>query len=175
MNRPLSKPIDRKDHKLGPSDANLQIVTYSDFECSHCKESYLVIKNILNNFPKQVRYVFRHFPLIEIHPFALDAGVAAEAAALQSKFWEMHDVLFENPQLLTVDGIFEMAAMANLDVDQFKKDIQLEDLEEKVELDFESGILSSVNGTPTFFINNERFEGNADQLLKMLEIKFGKT
>ncbi len=175
MNRQLSQPIERKDHKIGPSDASFQIVCYSDFECIHCQQAYPVIKTILKKFPTEVRYVFRHFLLSEIHPFALVAGVASEAAAVQNKFWQMHDVLFENPQLLTVDGLFEMAIMANLDVDQFKKDIQREGLEEKVELDFESGILSSVNGTPTFFINNERFEGNANDLLKMLEIKFGKT
>ena len=128
-----------------------------------------IIKKIQKTFGKQVRFVFRNFPLQESHPDAMAAAIAAEAANLQGKFWEMHDEIYENQDALSEENLTEMAKTIGLDMSQFEKDIQNETLREKVEADFESGMRSGVNGTPAFFINGKKFDGGAEDVFDVLK------
>ncbi|MNT40337.1 DSBA-like thioredoxin domain protein [compost metagenome] len=116
----------------------------------------------------QIRFVFRNFPLSEMHPYAKTAALAAEAAALQGKFWEMHDAIFENQNLLSARLLLDIAEQLDLDMPKFKSDVQKEVLQDRVDGDFESGMLSGVNGTPTFFVNGQKFDGGAEDLVQIL-------
>lgn len=164
----LAPEVNDQDHQHGPKNAQITIVEYGDYECPHCNKAHVVIKRIQREFPKQLRFVFRNFPLSKSHPIALPAAIAAEAAALQGKFWEMHNTIFENHRLLNTEGLFTMASLAGLDIEQFKNDIQSDELLAKVESDFESGMRSGVNGTPSFFVNGTKFDGAAENLYDML-------
>ena len=169
MSSHLKPTVNEKDHVDGPADAAIELVEYGDYQCPHCGAAYPVIKKIQETFGKQIRFVYRNFPLTEIHPAAMPAAIAAEAAGLQGKYWEMHDVIFENQQHLTTEGIFKLAQQIGLDPEQFKMDIQREDLQAHVEYDFESGVRSGVNGTPSFFINGQKFDGGAEDVFEVLK------
>jgi protein-disulfide isomerase len=106
-----------------------------------------------------LKFIFRNFPLSKIHPNAFLASIATEAAALQGKFWEMHDIIFENQTTLNKENILDFGRVLGLDIEHFKNDLLLKDLHRKVEMDFETGLRSGVNRTPTFFINGEKYEG----------------
>ena len=166
----LTKPVDdEKDHFEGQADAPIILVEYGDYQCPHCGAAYPVIKKIQETFATQIKFVFRNFPLSESHPMAFAAAVATEAAALQDKFWEMHDIIFENQRGLSNEALFRMAKQIGLDVEQFSNDIQKDALSDKVEADFESGIRSGVNGTPSFFVNGTKFDGGAEDLFRMFQ------
>jgi protein-disulfide isomerase len=160
-----------RDNTSGPADAPLVLIEYGDYECPYCGRAYPMVKNIQNHFGERLRFVFRNFPWIKIHPNAFDAAVAAEAAALQNKFWEMHDMIFENQQTLKDSDIVRMAETVGLDLERFNADRQLPQLAEKVRDDFEIGIRLGVNRTPTFFLNGQRFDGHLheDQLQAFVE------
>jgi protein-disulfide isomerase len=168
MSTHLKPPVSSQDHVQGPAQASIEIVEYGDYQCPHCAAAYPVIKKIQEKFGDQIRFVFRNFPLAESHEYAIPAAIATEAAALQDKFWEMHDVIYENQQSLSEDGLLQMAEKIGLNLPKFKQDIQKEDLQEKVEADFESGVRSGVNGTPSFFVNGTKFDGGAENLMDML-------
>ena len=155
----------------GNPSAALELVEYGDYECPYCGRAYPIIKSIQQELGPDLKFVFRNFPLSKIHPHALSADIATEAASLQDKFWEMHDIIFENQKTLDAESIFKLATKVGLDLERFKNDIQLIELVEKVEKDFESGMRSGVNKTPTFFINGEKFDGtySHDQLLNHLK------
>jgi protein-disulfide isomerase len=129
------------------------------------------VKRLQKALGKKLRFVFRNFPLTQAHPYALMAAEAAEAAALQGKFWEMHDLLFEEQTLLKPEIIPLWAKRIGLDLDQFRNDIKQGVVEKRIKEDRQSGIRSGVNGTPTFFINGTRYDGPADydSLLAALE------
>ena len=171
----LKPPVNEKDHieETAKGVATIELVEYGDYECPHCGAAYPVIKKIQKEFGDQICFVFRNFPLAEIHPYAMAAAIATEAAALQDKFWQMHDIIFENQQSLNEERLRKMALTAGLDMQKFKKDIQQEDLQAKVEADFESGVRSGVNGTPSFFINGNKFDGGAKDLYNMLRENAG--
>jgi protein-disulfide isomerase len=120
-------------------------------------------KNLQRSLGADLKFVFRNFPLTEAHPDAFNAAVAAEAAALQHKFWEMHDIIYENQQSLDFESLFLYAKTIGLDLERFKNDIQKTIVTDKVEQDFESGIRSGVNGTPSFFINEKKYNGNWEE------------
>jgi protein-disulfide isomerase len=164
----LKPPVNEKDHKEGTDAAAIQLVEYGDYQCPHCGAAYPVIKKIQRTFGAQVLFIFRNFPLSEIHPHAVSAAIATEAAALQGKFWKMHDIIFENQQLLGEAGLQKMADSIGLDTAKFKNDMRREDLQSKVAADFESGVRSGVNGTPSFFINGNKFDGGAEDLYDLL-------
>lgn len=154
----LTDPINDKDQIQGNAAALATLVEYGDFECSHCGEAYTVIKEVQKKLGEKLRFVFRNFPLSESHPHAAHAALAAEAAAKQGKYWEMHDMIFENQNALEDENLLFYAQKLNLNVDQFKKDMFSEEIEKKVENDFKSGVRSGVNGTPTLYINGKRFD-----------------
>jgi protein-disulfide isomerase len=151
--------VDQFDHLRG-SGAPL-IVEYGDYECPYSRAAYREIEQVEAATP--LRFVFRHFPLTEIHPHALAASAAAEAAALQGRFWEMHDRLFHGQKALTEPDLLAYAAEVGLDPDRFRDDSGGESVLARIRRDVESGIASGeVRGTPTLFINGEVHRGSYD-------------
>ncbi len=159
----LKPPVNSKDHIQGKNTAPLELVEYGDYQCPHCGHAYPIIKNVQRKLGADLKFVFRNFPLSEMHPDAFNAAVAAEAAGLQQKFWDMHDIIFENQQELDLESLFLYAKTIGLDLERFKSDIQKNMLTAKVEQDFESGVRSGVNGTPSFFINGKKYNGDWEE------------
>jgi protein-disulfide isomerase len=164
----LKPAVSNTDHTQGNSNADLVIVEYGDYQCPYCGAAYPVLKELMSQFGSQVKFVFRNFPLSEIHQYARPAALAAEAANLQGKFWEMHDAIYENQQELNENFLMKLAEKLNLNIPQFEKDLKSIELSEKIDADFESGIISGVNGTPSFFVNGKKFNGGAEDLLQLL-------
>jgi protein-disulfide isomerase len=164
----LKPTVSNTDHTQGNSKADLVIVEYGDYQCPYCGAAYPVLKELMSQFGSQVKFVFRNFPLSEIHQYARPAALAAEAANLQGKFWEMHDAIYENQQELNENFLMKLAEKLNLNIPQFEKDLKSIELSEKIDADFESGIISGVNGTPSFFVNGKKFNGGAEDLLQLL-------
>ena len=160
-----------KDHIQGNEENSITLVEYGDFECPYCGEAYPIVKEIQKIKGDVLRFVFRNFPLSEMHQYALHAAYAAEAAGKQSKFWEMHDLLFENQENLDDKDLRLYAEELSLDMNKFAKDMDSDDIAKKVQEDIIGGIKSGVNGTPTFFINGVRFDGSykLDSLLEAIE------
>ncbi len=156
----LIEPVNSSDHIYGNPDATIELVEYGDYECPYCGRAYPIIKDIQQQLGTDLKFVFRNFPLSNVHPHAFMAAVATEAAGLQGKFWEMHDIIFENQKTLDVENIFLFAAKVGLNIERFKSDTQQTSLMDKVEKDFESGLRSGVNKTPTFFINGKKYDGD---------------
>jgi len=158
----LTQPVSARDHAQGPADAPLTLVEYGDYQCPYCGAAYPVVKHLQETLGKKLRFVFRNFPLTQLHPYALIAAEAAEAAAFQDKFWEMHDLLFEEQTLLNPEIIPSWAKRIGLDIERFENDRKQGVVEERIKEDRQSGIRSGVNGTPTFFINGTRHDGRSD-------------
>jgi protein-disulfide isomerase len=169
----LIPAVNSNDHIHGDPAAILELVEYGDYECSYCGRAYPIVKNIQRRLGDHLKFVFRNFPLSRIHPHAFPAAVATEAAGLQHKFWEMHDIVFENQRELGDENITRFAGEIGLDIGQFKNDIHQIELLEKVKQDFSSGIRSGVNRTPSFFINGEKYEGSWEEnnFLRYLEAR----
>jgi protein-disulfide isomerase len=158
----LKPPVGANDHVLGSAKAPVTIVEYGDYECPYCGEAYPVTKALQKRLGDQLRFVFRNFPLAEAHPHAEHAAEAAEAAGAQGKFWEMHDLLYENQDALDDEDLVRSAKALRLDVPRFVKEMEAHTYAERVREDFSSGVRSGVNGTPTFFINGARHDGPFD-------------
>jgi protein-disulfide isomerase len=158
----LSVPVDpERDHIRGPDDAPVTLVEYGDFECPHCGMAEPVVRELLAEFG-DLRYVWRHLPLTDVHPRAQLAAEASEAAAAQGRFWEMHDLLFRHQDALTADDLVGYAGELDLDVESFRASLNDRDGAVRVSSDVESADLSTVAGTPTFFINERRHYGAFD-------------
>lgn len=149
-----------KDHIQGRENAPVELLEYADYQCSYCGQAYYIIKRVQKELGDNLKFIFRNFPLQQIHPYAVNAAIAAEAAANQGKFWEMHDILFENQGDLDDSHLFAYARKIGLDIHQFEESFNDESSFLKVKKDYETGIKSGVEGTPTFFINGKKFEGN---------------
>jgi protein-disulfide isomerase len=149
----LSVPVVPADHALGASNSAVTVVEYGDFECPNCKQAAPVVKHLLARFAGRIRLVYRHFPLEEVHPHALRAALAAEAAGAQRKFWQMHDLLFENQSHLKEDHLRRYAQLLELDMARYDADVIDEVYLQRVREHTESGEQSGVRATPTFFIN----------------------
>ena len=158
----LTLPVGPRDHILGSPAAAVTLVEYGDFECPYCGAAYPIVKQIQQNLGEQLCFVFRHFPLTQIHPHAERAAEAAEAAGAQGRFWEMHDLLFENQQSLDDRNLLRLAKVLKLDIERFAHELVEGTYLERVREDFMSGVRSGVNGTPTFFINGVRHDGPWD-------------
>lgn len=163
MSSPLKPKVGENDHFQGNEKAVIELVEFGDYQCPHCGHAYPILKKIQKKLGEDLKFVFRNFPLSEIHPNAVNAAVATEAAALQQKFWEMHDIIFENQFALETEDLLDYAKKIGLNVDQFKNDLQDEKLLAKVEDDFESGVRSGVNGTPSFFVNGKKYNGDWEE------------
>lgn len=160
MSTQLKTAVTNQDHIQGSKNAPLELVEYGDYQCSYCGEAYPIIKSVQQTLENDLKFVFRNFPLSEVHPDAKNAAMAAEAAALQNKFWEMHDILYENQQQLDEGHLVSFAKKIGLDVNKFRSDMQKSVVSDKIENDFESGARSGVNGTPSFFVNGKKYNGD---------------
>jgi protein-disulfide isomerase len=159
----LSLPVSiKRDHIQGKSDARVTLVEYGDYECPYCGQAYMVVKEIQKQLKDQLRFVFRNFPLTQIHPHAQQTAEAAEAAGVQKKFWDMHDILYENQQALDYYHLVEYATILGLDIERFNNDLFSHVHAGRVREDFISGVRSGVNGTPTFFVNGVRYNDSWD-------------
>jgi protein-disulfide isomerase len=158
----LSVPVHERDHSQGPGDAPVTLVEYGDYECPHCGRAYPIVKEIQKRLGSRLRFVFRNFPLAELHPHAQHAAEAAEAAAVQGKFWEMHDAIFEHQRALDDRHLVDYAAVLRIDQERFQRELSSHTYAGRVREDFLSGIRSGVNGTPTFFINGVRYDDSWD-------------
>lgn len=147
---------------LGPATAPTTLVEYGDYECPFCAAAHHVLGQLLAIMSNALRFAYRHFPLTQIHPSALQAAEAAEAAAQQGRFWEMHDLLFAHQDRLTVRDLTGHAASLRLDVERFALELEARTHVPRVREDFLSGVRSGVNGTPTFFVNGVRHNGAYD-------------
>jgi len=143
--------INDKDHVQGPKNASLEVIEYGDYQCPYCGKAYYVIKEIQKELGDQMTFVFRNFPIPELHPYAVHAAMAAEVAAAQDKFWEMHDVLFENQRALQDPELVAYAQQIGLDTAKFEQDFGKDEYFEKINEDYKSGIRCRVQGTPAFF------------------------
>jgi protein-disulfide isomerase len=150
------------DHIRGSVDAPITIVEYGDYECPYTGMAYPIVKEIMKQFKDKICFVFRNFPLNEIHPHAQHAAEAAEAAAAQNKFWQMHDYLFEHQNALDDIQLSKYAEKMNLDTDKFKKEMSGHVHASLIHKSLKSGIDSGVQGTPTFFVNTIRYDGSWD-------------
>ena len=151
------------DHIRGSINAPITIVEYGDYECPYTGIAYPVVKEIMGRFDEKIYFVFRNFPLREIHPHAQHAAEAAEAAsAAQDKFWQMHDYLFEHQKALDDHHLLEYAQKVGLDIERFKKEMSGHVYAPLINKSLKSGIDSGVEGTPTFFINGECYEESWD-------------
>jgi protein-disulfide isomerase len=148
-------PEDVADHVIGPPNAAVTLVEYADFECPNCKQAAPVCKLLLERFAGRVRFVYRHFPLEEVHPHALLAAEAAEAAASQGKFWQMHDVLYENQSHLTLPDLHGYAKQLELDMRRFQTELKEHVHLQRVRDDEQRGRESGIRATPTFFLNGK--------------------
>jgi protein-disulfide isomerase len=166
--RSLILPVAKRDHIQGPIDASIALVEYGDYECPFCGQAYPIIKAIKERLGEKLCFVYRNFPLINSHPHALHAAEAAEAAGAQGKFWEMHDLLFENQEALDDQDIVEYASALGLDARRLLDEVLTGVHTARVREDFRSGARGGVNGTPTLFINGIRHEGGPDALLAAL-------
>jgi len=154
----LKTPVHENDHKLGNPASPVVLVEYGDYQCPHCGIAHPLIKRLISSFEDELLFVFRNFPLQESHPQAMIAALAAEAAASQGKFWEMHDVIFEHQRDMSGGALLHHADALGLDLQQFARDWKSREVFSRVEQDFESGMRSGVNGTPAFFINGSRLD-----------------
>jgi protein-disulfide isomerase len=160
----LRLPVDpARDHIEGPDDAPVTLVEYGDYECPHCGRAHPIVRRIQEAMGDRLRFVFRNFPLSEIHPNAVAAAESAEAANAQGKFWEMNHSLFLHQRDLSMENLKHLAANLGLDADRVIEEIKTDVYSEHVREDFLSGVRSGVNGTPTFFINGERHDASWDE------------
>ncbi len=149
----LTPPVQSYDHRLGPAHAPVTVVEFGDFECPNCKQAAPAVKLLLERFDERVRFVFRHFPLVEVHPHALLAAQAAESAGAQGKFWPMHDLLFENQTHLKPQHLHGYAERLGMDMARYTAEMDDEIYLQRVREHMDSGQQSGVRGTPAFFVN----------------------
>ena len=158
----LAMPVGERDHVRGDRTAPLTLVEYGDYECPYCGAAYPIVAEVRRILGDQLRFVFRNFPLTEVHPHALQAAEAAEAASARGRFWEMHDLLFENQRRLRTQDLLRYAQTLGLDPGGVEADLAEHTYEPRIREDVLSGARSGVNGTPTFFVNGVRHDGGYD-------------
>jgi protein-disulfide isomerase len=156
----LTLPVGARDHSDGPHDALLVLVEYGDYQCPYCGAAHPIVKRVQKRMAGRLRFVFRNFPLTNAHPDAQRAAEIAEAAGAQGKFWDMHDHLFENQPSLDDPAFFlGYARKLKLDIPRIEREVAGHVYLPRIEEDYQSGIRSGVNGTPTFFVNGVRYDG----------------
>ncbi|MBS1969380.1 MAG: DsbA family protein [Bdellovibrionales bacterium] len=167
----LHTAVSGQDHIQGNEKASITLLEYGDYQCPFCGMAYPVVKRLQRHFGKDLRFSFRNFPLIQSHQHALLAAAAAEAAGNQGRFWEMHDMLYENQDRLTAQDLAHYATSLQLDLRKFDEDIKSEAILNRVRADYMSGEMSGVEGTPTFFINDVKYVGPSqfDEMKRFIE------
>ena len=173
MIKSLTLPDPERDHIYGSANESIKLLEYGDYECPFCAEAQPIIKEIQRRLGDGLLFAFRNFPLTNIHPYAEHAAEAAEAAGAQENFWGMHDILFENQTALDDEDLAAYAAELGLDETRLIREVASSAYVSRIREDFKSGVRGGVNGTPTFFINGERYDGARDlkHLLNALTAK----
>jgi protein-disulfide isomerase len=159
----MSMTISSNDHTRGDASAKITLIEYADFECPYCARAHQSLSALLPKYGKDVRLVYRHMPLNDMHPDAQTAAEAAEAAGADGKFWEMHDALFEGQDDLSDEAIIAMATQISFDVDKLQDAIDSGAYTERVDKDAAMGRQAGAHRTPTFFINGVQFDGDSDE------------
>ncbi|MBV8760063.1 MAG: thioredoxin domain-containing protein [Deltaproteobacteria bacterium] len=158
----LTPHVSSHDHAQGAPKAPITLVEFGDYECSYCARAYPIVKAVQEELGAELRFVFRNYPLTQLHPHALHAAEVAEAAGLHGKFWEMHDLLYQRSQALEDSELLDYAGELGLDPDAIAREAASDPVMTKLRADLESGEASAVEGTPTFYINGKRLEGSWD-------------
>ena len=159
----LAVPVSERDHIQGPDTATVTLVQYGDYECPYTRRSTWVVQAIQQQLGDQLRFVYRNFPLTEIHPHALHTAFAAEAADAQGKFWEMHNYIFHHQHTLEDSDLAHFAVAVGLDLQQYARALAEQRSLARIEEDVEGGERSGVQGTPTLFINEVLYRGSWEQ------------
>ncbi|MFZ0317871.1 MAG: thioredoxin domain-containing protein [Candidatus Sulfotelmatobacter sp.] len=169
----LSIAVNGEDHLAGDPSAECSLVEYGDYQCPYCGEAYPIVKRIQKHFGERLLFVFRNFPLSQMHPWAEQAAEVAEFAGAKGKFWKMHDLLYENQESLGDALFLKLTETLELSPSQLETVTEEQTYRARVRADFAGGVRSGVNGTPTFFINGERHNGplDFDSLRKAIERK----
>ncbi|MET0983205.1 MAG: DsbA family protein [Telluria sp.] len=154
--------IEENDHVRGNREAEVVLIEYADFQCPYCARAHEALASLQQQHGERVTLVYRHLPLTDLHPFAQPAAEAAEAAGAQGKFWEMHDALFENQGMLDEDALPAIADGLQLDGERFRGELEGGQHRGRVEGDVQEARAAGASGTPTFFINGERYRGDSD-------------
>lgn len=167
----LARAVSREDRTLGPVNAPAVLVEYGDFECPYCGRAHPMIKEVQRRLGDRLCFAFRHFPMTRVHPHSMQAAEAAEAAAAQGRFWEMHDLLFERQDALETEDLKRYATELKLDSARFDQELDGHIYVDEIRRQFMEGVRSGVNGTPAFFINGVRYDGppELDPLVKAIE------
>ena len=173
----LAVPVSHSDHILGPETAKITLVEYGDFECPNCGQAYPAVKILRKHFGERMRFVFRHFPLREVHPHAELAAESAETAGAQNKFWSMHDLLFENQLHLKAKNLRRYAEAARLDLERYDYEMGDHVYLRRVQEHIDGGTRSRVRSTPTFFVNGVVHDVSfgLEHLQQAIEAELGAT
>jgi protein-disulfide isomerase len=158
----LTLPDPERDHIYGLVDGSIKLLEYGDYECPFCAEAQPIVKEIQRRLGDDLLFAFRHFPLTNIHPHSEHAAEAAEAAGAQGNFWGMHNILFEKQDALEDEYLAAYGGELGLDVPRLIREVTSSIYAKRIREDFKSGARGGVNGTPTFFINGERYDGARD-------------
>jgi protein-disulfide isomerase len=155
----LKVPVTPADHSQGSDKAEVTLVEYGDYECPYCGRAYPIVKQVQKHFGERLRFVFRNFPLAEMHPHAETAAETAEFADSKGQFWAMHDSLYENQESFSKEFFLALAQELSLPPTELREALERGDFRPRIRSDFQGGVRSGVNGTPTFFINGRRHDG----------------
>jgi protein-disulfide isomerase len=158
----LTMPVSERDHTSGPANAPVTLVEYGDYQCPYCGAATPIVDQIRRALGDELRFVFRNFPLTEVHPHAEHAAEIAEAAGAHNKFWQMHDMLYAHQDALDDQHLAEYASLLGVPATEVRGALAQHSYLNRVREDFMSGIRSGVNGTPTFFVNGVRHDGGYD-------------
>jgi protein-disulfide isomerase len=171
----LAVPVNQTDHAMGPATARITLVEYGDFECPSCGQAYPAVGMLLKHFEGRMRFVFRHFPLREVHPHAELAAEAAEAAGAQGKFWEMHALLFGHQSHLKAKSLREYAEKIELNMTRYDAEMQDHVYLQRVQEQIAGGSKSGVRSTPAFYVNSALHDASFGfaQLEKAIERVLG--
>lgn len=173
----LKVPVSHEDHIQGNDKALITLVKYADYQCPNCRMANSLIKDLQKHYGQRLRFVFRHFPLDVEHPCAKVAAQIAEFSGSKGDYWKMHDLIFENQKNLDLSILIDLVQKNGLHIKDLEDILENETFMPKIQKDFVGGIKSSVNRTPTLFINGQRYDGNLnyeelmatiDELLKKL-------
>ena len=155
----LALAVGERDHVQGPATASVTLVEYGDYECPYCRAAVPIVQELQGLLGDQLRYVFRHFPITASHLHAQQAAEVAEAAGVQGRFFEMHAVLFENQEALERNDLLKYAEELGLDSARVRRELGAHAYADRVREDFESGLSSGARGTPTFYLDEVRYDG----------------
>ena len=161
------------DHVQGPADAPVTVLEYGDYECPYCRGAFRDVQEMLHEYRGKVRFVFRNFPITQLHPHAAQAAEAAEAAGAQGKFWPMFELLLQPHAHLDTDSLVTYAEVLGLDVLRFAEDLAEQRYASRIDGDLQEGLRNGVNATPKFYVNGQRVDGKVP--LEHLEELVGQS